>query len=132
MNGDDILVLILAMVFAFITGYVVGKISMLGEIVRAVVEEAEKEQAVEGKVQPDNMLTVEKHNDMYYAYVDGNFAAQGATFVDLFTAMKSNKNYEAVNITRTTAADLNLSREDAESMAEAIVAVYGDQARRVK
>lgn len=132
MNGDDILVLILAMVFAFITGYVIGKISMLGDIVRAVVEEAEKDQAEAQKTKGDNILTVEKHDDVYYAYVDGNFAAQGANFLELFTAVKSNKKYDVVNLSRATAANLNLSREDAKLMADAIIAVYGEQVQRVK
>ena len=119
---DDILFFLLGAAVSFIGGYFLGRMSMLGTIIKAVVEEAEKE--VEEK-RADNILTVEKHNDMYYAYVDGNFAAQGATFDDLFKAVKSNKNYDVVNINRATAATLNLSREEAKVMAEAIGRVYG-------
>ena len=120
--SDDILLFLLGAAVSFIGGYFFGRISMLGTIIKAVVEEAEKE--VEEK-KTDNILTVEKHNDMYYAYVDGNFAAQGSNFDDLFTAVKSNKNYDVVNISRATAATLNLSREEAKVMAEAIGRVYG-------
>lgn len=122
MNDDSILILIAGMVVAFLGGFMFGRMSMLSSIIQAVVEEAEKE--VEQK-RADNILTVEKHNDMYYAYVDGNFAAQGSNFDDLFTAVKSNKNYDVVNINRATAATLNLSREEAKVMAEAIGRVYG-------
>lgn len=120
--SDDILFFLLGAVVSFIGGYFFGRISMLGTIVKAVVEESEKELT---KEQTPNILTVEKHNDMYYAYVDGNFASQGTSFDDLFTALKSNKDYSVVNINRTTAAGLHLDKDEARLMAESIGKIYG-------
>lgn len=126
---EDLVLFGLGMVIAFIAGHFFGKVSMLGDIVRAVSEEAEKELAAE-QPKSDNLLTVEKHNNMYYAYVDGNFAAQGETFIALFNAVKSNKTYGIVNISRDTAAGMSLSREDASLMAQAIIEVYGEQIKQ--
>lgn len=116
----------LACLTCAVSGYFVGRASMLSTIVKAVAEEAVKELDPEKQ---ELMLTFEHHNDTYYAYVDGNFAGQGANFVDLFTSMKSNKQFDNMNfkITQKALTDLNLSDELKKEMFDAVVKVYGTE-----
>lgn len=116
----------LACLTCAVSGYFVGRASMLATIVKAVAEEAVKELEPEKK---ERVLTLERHNDMYYAYVDGNFAAQGETFMDLFTSMKSNKSLDDtdVRITKQAMDTLNLTPELRAELFDAVAKVYSDK-----
>lgn len=113
--GDIILFAILAAGFFFL-----GRASMMHSIIKAVVEEAEKEQSpIAGGGDPGE-LTIEKINDTYYAYVGPDFAGQADNFDDLVANMVKDRRFGKFKINGIK----NLSVDEQTALAQAIQKNY--------
>jgi hypothetical protein len=88
--------------------YWLGKITMMHSIIDAVVNEHDKETASDEAVE----LKVEKINNVYYAYVGGEFVAQAETFKDLVRAIKSNNSVTRFAVDKDTTALSEVERTD--------------------
>ena len=99
----------------FILVFFAGRISMMRSIVKAVMEESENERDSDG--QPiSNELTIEKINNIYYAYVGPDFAGQAKTFDELMTNMKNHYKFDSFKLSELK----NLSSEERIQLLEAI------------
>lgn len=100
--------------FAFLFGitFFAGRLSMMHSIVKAVIDD----QNTEDKNEPGT-LKIEKINDIYYAYVNTNFAGQSTNFDELFTNMAKNNRFSEWKITELPK---DFSDEEKELMFQAI------------
>lgn len=108
MTIGDIAILLCIILIA----YFVGRISMMRTIVNAVVNEAEAEK----QTLTSDELSIEKINNIYYAYVGLDFAGQANNFDDLFENMKKDRRFASFRLTKLS----NLSKEEQDSLLEAI------------
>lgn len=78
------------LLYAFLFGitFFAGRLSMMHSIVKAVISEHEN-----STVDQPGILKIEKINNIYYAYVDTDFAGQAGTFDELFTNMAKNHRF---------------------------------------
>jgi hypothetical protein len=77
--------ILLALFGAICYGF--GRVSMMFTILRTVTETVdETDKPVDTTIE---LLNIEKHNDMYYAYVGQRFAGQSTTLPDLIANMKN-------------------------------------------
>jgi hypothetical protein len=115
MDSFDILLLV---IYGFIC-YAIGRASMMNSIVNAVINEAKEE-----KTQTDESnledLFVEKIDNMYYAYIGGQFVGQNSDLVELFRNMKSIYKVESFKVKNID----GLTKEDHRKIAEAIAKNY--------
>jgi hypothetical protein len=113
-----------ALVVVGAAGYWAGKLSMLNDIIKAVVEEHEAEQAGEiPSIEGD--LVIEKHSDTYYAYIGQLFAGQATTFIELVTQIKANKTIGSFTLDKKTANEV-LNEQERAALVSALVDVYGE------
>ena len=113
MDSFDILLLILYGVIC----YAVGRVSMMNSIVNAVITEAEQTHTGESNSED---LFVEKIDDMYYAYIGGQFVGQNSNLGELFHNMKSIYKVETFKVKNID----GLTKEDHRKIAEAISKNY--------
>ena len=102
MTLGDLLVLILFLTVAFFA----GRITMMRSIVRAVIEEHEN-----NSTDSERVLHVEKIGNVYYAYVNADFAGQASNFDDLFLAMSKNRKFNEWKISEFPSEFTNEERE---------------------
>lgn len=95
--------------------YFLGRASMMHTIIRAVVEEA-GEELKEKESTELGALNVEKINNVYYAYVGGDFAGQADNFEDLVSNMKKDKRFQKFKITGID----TLTKEEQADLAQAL------------
>lgn len=97
-----------------------GRASMMHTIIRAVTEEAENEKsAIIGTGDPGE-LTIEKINNVYYAYVGPDFAGQADNFDDLISNMGKDRRFGKFKI----AGAKNLSADEQNDLAQALQKNY--------
>lgn len=113
--GDIILLVSLAACFFFL-----GRASMMHSIIKAVVEEAEKDQSpIAGSGDPGE-LTIEKINNTYYAYVGADFAGQADNFDELIANMAKHKKFGKFKLNGIK----NLSADEQHALAQALQKNY--------
>ena len=88
--------------------YWLGKITMMHSIIDAVINEHDKETTSDEAVE----LKVEKIDNVYYAYVGGEFVAQAKTFKDLVLAIKSNDSVTRFAVDKDSTALSEVERTD--------------------
>lgn len=113
--GDIILFVSLAVGFFFL-----GRASMMHSIIKAVVEEAENEKAAITGTGDPGELSIEKINNMYYAYVGADFAGQADNFDDLIANMVKDRRFGKFKINGIK----NLSAEEQKALAQALQKNY--------
>lgn len=116
--GDIILFVSLAIGFFFL-----GRASMMHSIIKAVTEEAEKEKSVITGSGSGNELTVEKHNNIYYAYVGPDFAGQADNFDELISNMVKDRRFARVKV----GSSENLSSEEQNELVQALKKNYSQK-----
>jgi hypothetical protein len=115
MDSFDILLLVIYGVIC----YAVGRVSMMNSIVNAVITEAGEEQSRGNKSNSEDLF-VEKIDDMYYAYIGGQFVGQNSNLGELFHNMKSIYKVETFKVKNID----GLTKEDHRKIAEAISKNY--------
>ena len=110
--------LILLVVFGAIC-YAFGRVSMMYTILRTAAEKS-AEQADKPAEAAVELLNIEKHNDMYYAYLGQRFAGQSATLADLVSNMKNTQKITTFKIAYISV----LSDAERAALAEAIYNNY--------
>lgn len=97
-----------------------GRASMMHTIIKAVVEEAENEKSVIAGTGDPGELTIEKINNIYYAYVGPDFAGQADNFDELIANMAKHKKFGKFKITGAK----NLDAEEQKALAQALQKNY--------
>jgi hypothetical protein len=99
--------------------FFLGRIAMMHSIIRAVTDEAEKENLVKGTDEP-GVLKIEKINNIYYAYIGADFAGQASNFDDLFATMKADKRFGKFKLNGAE----ELTSEEQQSLTQALYKNY--------
>lgn len=120
MTTDDVNLLI-GIGFCIIC-FFLGRASMMHTILKAVSEEAEKEKSLSTN-SSSKELTVEKIDNMYYAYVGTDFAGQADNFDDLISNMVKDHRFSKVKVNSTT----DLSAEEQQALIQALKKNYNQK-----
>lgn len=115
----DLILLALFGAICFVAGYV----HAMRVIVKAVIEQAETDQKDTGTdllPTESQLLNIEKHNNMYYAYVGEQFAGQSSSLQELVINMKHQRKIVSFKVAHIAGLD---SSERA-ALAEAIYNNY--------
>ena len=91
-----------------------GRASMMHTIIKAVKEEVENESVTESVDSKE--LSIEKINDVYYAYIGADFAGQATNFDDLVANMVKDKRFSRFKINGIK----NLSADEQKDLAQAL------------
>ena len=103
----------------FFVGFKAGKIYAILKIAKEVAE-----QINDAITQPAQMLTIEKHEQVYFAYNDEHkFLAQGSDFVELLTNLKSRFPGQDFKIVKD---QQGLTEEESGRMIKAVFEVFGN------
>lgn len=109
MTLDQLFLVILVVVLT----YYIGRATMLRDIIKHLKAEEAAENEPNGSV---NELSVEKVDNIYYAYLGTKFAGQADNFDDLIKNMIQNKKHGIFVLK----SDQNLSAEEKTALASAI------------
>lgn len=109
--------ILLALFGAICYGF--GRVSMMYSILRTATEEAAKETDKPAETATE-LLNIEKHDNMYYAYVGERFAGQAASLGDLVANMKNTQKITSFKIAHISV----LNDTERAALAEAIYNNY--------
>lgn len=118
MNLDDIILFVSFGAACFF----LGRASMMHTIIKAVTEEAEKEKSLNTNGNSGE-LTVEKIDNMYYAYVGTDFAGQADNFDDLISNMVKDHRFSKVKVNSAN----DLSAEEQQALIQALKKNYNQK-----
>lgn len=119
---------IISLVVVGLVCYWAGKMSMMKDIIDAVVDEHEAEKAREGANANNGELIIEKHNEIYYAYVGQLFAGQATTFKELVAQIKSNKKINTFTVNKKVVEVL--TDDERQSLVDALSEAYGEAQKK--
>lgn len=98
----------------------IGKYAMLRQLTEAAMKDGEENSDSNDR----NILVLEKHHDVYYAYVGRTFVGQDSDFNKLVEKIHSNKQIKSFVWDKKASDTLN-DQERADFMS-ALVKAYGD------
>lgn len=104
---------VLLYAFLFFITFFAGRISMMHSIVKAVINDQDSPNRADAV----RLLKIEKIDNVYYAYVDTDFAGQSNNFDDLFANMAKSRRFSEWKLAELPK---ELSQEERDLMRQAI------------